>query len=329
VGCRAWGGWVGALLISVLGVEPGKAQPSPTQLLKVRSTLEGTGFSIRSVGFTADGKTLAAASVDGIVTLWDVASGKERATCGSQDQNLQSMAMTPDGKTLAVGYEDQTVQLWDTGPPRKRSTLKGHRSDVISMAFSHDGKFLVSLSRDGAVKAWDVSTGKEQGCPTAEGHFECRAMALAADGKTLACGQDGGKVKLWDVGGKKVLVSLQGTPNGVLSLAFSGDGKKLAVSHADHVVKVWEVVTGKEVLSVQSPYTLAVALTPDGRTLAAAQGKAVCLWDVPSGKVLVKIQRHTEVIDALSFTPDGKNLASGSRDGTVRLWDIPKQDSGK
>jgi WD40 repeat protein len=291
--------------------------------------LQGTGFSIRSVGFTADGKTLAAGSFDGIVTLWDVASGKERAICGSQDQNLSSMAMTPDGKTLAVGYEGQPMQLWDTEPPRKRSILKGHTSDVISMAFSRDGKVLVSLSRDGTVKVWDVSTGKEQSCPTAKGDFVCRAIALAVDGKTLACGQDGGKVKLWDVAGKKELVSLQGTPNGVLSLAFSGDGKKLAASHADHVVKVWEVVTGKEVFSVQSPYTLAVALTPDGRTLAGAQGKPVCLWDVPSGKVLVKIQRHTEVIDALSFTLDGKILASGSRDGTVRLWDIPNRDLGK
>ena len=106
-----------------------------------------------------DGKTLADGDEDGIINLWDVATGRPiESPPMFHERAVDSVAFSPDGKTLASGSDDDTIRLWDvaTGHPIG-NPLTGHTGPVTSVAFSPDGKTLASGSDDHTIRLWDVA----------------------------------------------------------------------------------------------------------------------------------------------------------------------------
>jgi WD40 repeat protein len=143
---------------------------------KLRSAFKAHVFGVSSMAYSPDGKTLASTGSDGMIKLWDAATGKEQAALLASTSPFTPVAYSPDGKTLASA--DVAVSLWDVARGKEKAVLKGHSLMVSSAAFSPDGKELASGSLDKSIKLWDVATGKELATlkrifDTEDSHLSC------------------------------------------------------------------------------------------------------------------------------------------------------------
>jgi len=304
-----------------------------------------------AVAFSPDSRTVAGATTDKLVKLWDVASGKDLNTLTGHAQRVTAVAFSPDGKLLASGSQDRTIKLWGTAAmrgegskPAEALTLRGHNLGVSSVAFSPDGGWLASGSYGGTVKLWDVRAGDAPAVRTvAADASDVNGLAFAPDGALLATAGQDGKITLWDVpallgAGDDAATPtrvLDGPASGSTSVAFSPDGLLLAAGGRDGTVKVWDVrkaLTSEDraaallrTLTGHAKAVTGVAFTPDGQLLASSSDDGtVKLWQRESGQLLrtlVGYEREMYPATSVAVSPDGRWLADGNEFDT-KLWDL-------
>ncbi|MEV5316805.1 AAA family ATPase [Streptomyces sp. NPDC052687] len=312
--------------------------------------LLGHTGAVYLTSFSPDGRTLATASYDRTVRLWNVADPTRPAPLGAPLAGhrswVSSAVFSPDGRTLASAGDDGVIRLWDVrdpAHPRPLGTpLTGHEGTVYLVAFSPDGRTLASASEDRTVGLWDVSDpGRAGRVAELTGHRAAvRSVAFAPDGRTLAAGGDDHTIRLWDVADPRrarALGTLSGHTETVHSVAFSPDGRTLASGGGDDTVRLWDPAGAADTAQLGPPLTAhtgpvwSVAFSPDGRTLAAASADSTAsLWNVSDpaypSQVGEPLAGSSGEMYALGFSPDGRTLATGSGDSKVRLWTVPTSD---
>jgi len=120
------------------------------------STVIQVGFPVEAVAVDASGETIASGSWDVAVALWDVTTGRRKATLVGHEGKVYTVAYSPNSKILASGSQDATVRLWDTTTNQELSTINHHSDAVLSVAFSPDGKRLASASFDHTISIWKL-----------------------------------------------------------------------------------------------------------------------------------------------------------------------------
>ena len=282
------------------------------------AALSGHIPAVTTVSFSPDGNTFASGANDYTIRLWDVATGNPGPSW--RFHWVSSVSFSPDGTTLASASGFNVV-LWDAATGEEIATLEGHITVVNMVSFSPDGTTLASGARDNTVRLWDVST--REPIATLEGHrSEVFSVAFSPDGTTLASGSDDGIVKLWDVATGVDLATLEGHGRTGFnpSVVFSPDGTALASGSGDNTVRLWDVSTRSTIAVLEGSGP--VVFSPDGTTLVSGLWQNVKLWDLATETNTFTLEGHTEEIHSLSFSPDGQTFASGSRDGTILLWDM-------
>jgi WD40 repeat protein len=284
----------------------------------------------RGVALAPDGKAVASGGSDGRAVIWDVASGTPLAQFVSEQ--VYAVAYSPDGRTLAAAAGD--VILYDVQTKSRRLLkAKGSRAGtVLAVTFSPDGKRLASAGTDGFVRLWDVERGEEIRSWAYPGENQLRAIAFSPDGTLLACGsgiQPGANkdapVRLLNMITGGVVRTFYGLSERVQSLAFSPDGKTLAaasgpaIERDDEMVRLWDISSG-DFIWIKRGHHGVLAFSPDGKTLVEGHGRILRYLRASDGHVLREIEAHWENILAISFSRDGKTLATASSDNTVKLW---------
>jgi WD40 repeat protein len=301
---------------------------------KPEGRLEGLPEAICAAAFSPDGNRLALADDGGVVDVWNAAARHQAFSIAAHAGPARTVAFSPDGTLLASGGDDRTVAIWDGGTGAKRRSLKGSQHGVTGLAFSANGRRLLAAYEDGGVKVWDLATGNEERSLPGMGRF-CTA-AFDPEGKRVAVGGYG-VVKVWELatGRPEGRVSRrQGHHCAVAAVAFSPDGQYLASSGSEgRDVKLWEAATGRPVLTItgHGGEVRVVAFSQDGRFLRTCYG-GECIMVLDLAALLRKrptppeaplpLGEHEDWVWAAALTPDGKTLVSGSKDETVRLWDV-------
>ncbi|MEG4859913.1 serine/threonine-protein kinase [Microcoleus sp. K1-B6] len=222
-------------------------------------------------------------------------------------------------------------------------TLVGHSNAVTSVAFSPDGATLASGSEDKTIEMWKLETGKRW--YTLTGHSDwVTCVAFSPDGETLASGGRDKTIQIWDLKKGKWWYALRGHQDRVYAVAFSRDGQVLASGSRDKTVQLWNLNKGKgmSALTGHAGGVEAVAFSPGGEFLASgSRDKTVQLWDWQNGRSICTLAEHGDWVRAIVFAAnspspslvkggvaEGLILATGSRDGTAKLWRVDAQGRG-
>lgn len=278
---------------------------------------------VQDVSWSPDGSVVVTAGADGLVQLWDAATGRRRRALAGHVGDVRRARFAPDGRTVATGGDDGTIRLWDVVTGRERCQIRGQDGPIRDLAPAPDSRLLATAGRQGIVRLWDLSTGLEQAALS--GHRDgVEAVAFSPDGRLLASGGRDFAIHLWDVELRQLHGTLIGHDKTVHALAFSPDGRTLASGCGNNVIKLWDLPTlrARATLRGHQETVQGLAFSRDGQTLASAgNDRVVRLWHTATAQPLRVLKGHTDRIWRLAYSPDGCTLATASRDRSVRLWD--------
>jgi dipeptidyl aminopeptidase/acylaminoacyl peptidase len=290
-----------------------------------------------AVAVAPDGGTVATATVDGSVKLWDVRAARETAALDAIP-DVTALAFSPDGARLAAACRDGAVRVWDLkGPnPATPRELRGHTQSVSTLAFSPDGRTIASGGMDKAISFYDAADGtlgrRVQPHRIRPGQHPdagaLHALAFSPDGAVLVSAHAPGhpSLRVWDARRGVELFELGGPDEGVRAASFSPDGATLATTDpAGRTVVLWETATWRPRGRIHLPSAAHVppAFTPDGWNVVTAGADGFTAWDLATAAPAAQFPAaHRGRITGLAFSPDGRRLVTGGDDGAALLWDV-------
>lgn len=292
----------------------------------------GLVSAVNTVAFSPDSTRLASGSTDNTVRLWNVGSGRaEGQPMTGHAGMVTGVAFSPDGRRLASTAWDGTMRVWNVGTPGSLGAPWQQAAGAPKpgfgpvLAFEKDGRRSVKVE-EGAATVWltDTQTGRSLAVVDFPDGSGARA-ALSGDGRRVAVAGPDKIVTFYDTAtGARVGRPLTGFAEPIGALEFGAGDTRLATVTLANVVQLWDTETAA---AVGRPFeglseVDRVALSSDGRFLAATGGRTVRLWDTETGATVGEpMTGHTADFSSLEFDATGTRLLTHSPD-SVRLWDL-------
>ena len=297
-------------------------------------TLEGHTNTVIGLAWSPDGHdghdahdapTLASASHDTTIRLWDSQSWQCRNILQGHHGGVMSVDFLPGGDRLLSGSVDRTIRTWDVQSGQNVRTMQGYAFALYALAWSPDGHFLLSGSSEATITRWNMTSRTP--VQVLRGHSQhVYAVAWSRAGNRIASGSTDQTVRLWDAQTGACTHILQGHTKMVYCVDWSPDGRFLASGSNDGSVRIWEMQQDTNRIGSEHAVPIDdVVWSPDG-TLIASGGEdgLVLVWRATDSE-LVRRFEHAGVVGALCWSPNGEQLVSGSsagEQGVLSIWDV-------
>lgn len=292
----------------------------------------GHSASVNALAFTPDSHSLISASHDFSVRLWDLRTGREVRTLGKHTREVLTLAMCPDGRCVLSGSADKTLKLWEVPSGRLLHTFVGHTSAIHNAVFTADGKQIISAAgaapaeesrqSDFTARIWDANTG--QLLRKLEGHQKIVASAaLSQDGRLIATGSFDATIKIWSFATGKLIRTIDGFSPGGVRAQFTHDGCCL-LSASKGRLELLDIGTGQHLrILAEDPLPYQLALNPTTPQVAYATRNILKILDLRTNRLVATFPGPEKlIVESIAFSPDGKEVASGYSNGTIKLWNV-------
>ncbi len=292
-------------------------------------------LAIYSIAFSpVDFSLIASVNGAGTIKLWNINNTKESVKILGHPGIFPNIDFSPTGELLAsAGYE--TLTIWDVDSGKK---IKSPITVRRQVAFTPDGNHLVTVHK--GVKLWDIRNPKKitqiATLPFDEAHKvkgSACAVDISSDGKWIAVGYSQGTINVWDLKTKQFVKTLETSFFNMDYLKFSPNDKYMVAGgldsegYSNHSVKgyiMWELPSWQRKGEVLRGNVENLVFSPDGKICASANdysgyGRGVEIWSTVDGAPITSLKTEAKTV---SFSQDGKLLATGDRDGIVRMWEL-------
>lgn len=315
--------WKRAGSLNGLFLRPPQINESSSHSPQAR--LSGHRGMVSCVNFSSDGHLLASGGFDSTIRIWDVESLKQSAMLVGHSDVVSGVTFSPSTGELASCSWDGTIRIWTNNSEKERLLIRAHRDAVHHITFHPSGNWLVSSSADGTIRCWNVTNGEEV---ARLGIGGTTVISFNGEGRLLASSHLGvrGSVTLWDCEslgdlnsksdhGSRLQMKQIGNlwAMNVMGNAFSPDGKTIVAAF-----NKWKAYIGSSEFG----------LSPSDDEV----GGWIVLWPVnieqekPIKDKASSQERvwkaHAMGGSSVSFSPNGRFVASTGNDGMVNVWPV-------
>ncbi|HYH94670.1 TIR domain-containing protein [Hyalangium sp.] len=321
---------------------------SETTAGKRLATLQGRFKATEPAAFSPDGSRVLTASPDGLVHSWEVSSGASLFSFQGEAEAPGTMRFSPDGTRILTVSGKGTARLWEAASGRPLSTFAGSHRGLLEAAFSPDST-RVFIASQKSVGSWETSSGKPLvtfGVSSGDGSSGMLMDASLSPDGTRALTHDismetipekpstqpppkelprmgTSTMSLWDAFSGKRLVEVKSGFPPKTRIEFSPDGTHFLTIGNGGDIGLWDTSSGRVLLTLHTNFALwSAQLSPDNSRVLSVfyQGEGI-VWDASSGKPMIRLEGHTEAVNAMTFNRDSSYILTASTDGTARIWE--------
>ncbi len=278
---------------------------------------------VTGVAMTRDGKTVAAATDDHRVFIWNATSGELTGHMDSHVDWVHSVVMSPDGAMLASGGADRMLSMWDVVGHKQTLHIPACEKGVSTVCLHPNNQQLAVVGFSKKLQIINSSSGKttqELECPCAD----TRTIAFSPKGDRMAAAGRNGKIRIWNVENGSTRKDIETESRRIRALAFSPDGKYLAAAGTSTKIRLFDTVTGNLLKSFETrPAKVYSLVFLDNQRLATGgTDDRVTIWDIENEQPTVQLVGHTGTVAALACDATGNVIVSGSYDTTLCIWNL-------
>jgi Prp8 binding protein len=295
--------------------------------------LVGHDGEVNSAKFSPNGATLASASFDRQILLWNVYGDCENYSMMTGHTGaILELHYSRDGSMLFTSSTDKTGAVWDCSVGQRIKKLKGHTSFVNSCAASRRGVQLVATgSDDGTIKLWDIR--QKNATQTLNNTYQITTVVFSDTGDQLFSGGIDNEIKVWDLRQNSMAYSMPGHGDTITGLSLSPNGYYLLSNSMDNTVRIWDIrpfAPAERQLKVFQGHQhnfeknlLRCCWSPDGRRIAAGSAdRFVYVWDTVFQRLMYKLPGHLGSVNDVNFHPKEPIILSCSSDKTMYLGEL-------